>query len=212
MADINKIAEELGTLTILEAADLVKLLEEKWGVSAAAPVAAAGAAAAPAEAEEEKTEFNVVLTEAGANKIAVIKAVREVKAGLGLVDAKKLVEGTPAVILEAVSKDEANAAKAKLEEAGSQGRRQVSFLLPAQQEKSRFSPVALPRLHIPRDRLEAFYFVKRFQSVPSPRERTAQPGIRVLQDANHNISATAAHVKATLLREYQGSHRTSEPY
>ena len=90
MADINKIAEELGTLTILEAADLVKLLEEKWGVSAAAPVAAAGAAAAPAEAEEEKTEFNVVLTEAGANKIAVIKAVREVKAGLGLVDAKKL--------------------------------------------------------------------------------------------------------------------------
>ena len=118
MADINKIAEELGTLTILEAADLVKLLEEKWGVSAAAPVAAAGAAAAPAEAEEEKTEFNVVLTEAGANKIAVIKAVREVKAGLGLVDAKKLAEGTPAVILEAVSKDEANAAKAKLEEAG----------------------------------------------------------------------------------------------
>ena len=104
MADINKIAEELGTLTILEAADLVKLLEEKWGVSAAAPVAAA-AAAAPAEAEEEKTEFNVVLTEAGANKIAVIKAVREVKTGLGLVDAKKLVEGTPAVILEAVSKD-----------------------------------------------------------------------------------------------------------
>ena len=117
MADINKIAEELGTLTILEAADLVKLLEEKWGVTAAAPVAAA-AAAAPAEAEEEKTEFNVVLTEAGANKIAVIKAVREVKTGLGLVDAKKLVEGTPAVILEAVSKDEANAAKAKLEEAG----------------------------------------------------------------------------------------------
>ena len=117
MADINKIAEELGTLTILEAADHVKLLEEKWGVSAAAPVAAA-AAAAPAEAEEEKTEFNVVLTEAGANKIAVIKAVREVKTGLGLVDAKKLVEGTPAVILEAVSKDEANAAKAKLEEAG----------------------------------------------------------------------------------------------
>ena len=117
MADINKIAEELGPLTILEAADLVKLLEEKWGVSAAAPVAAA-AAAAPAEAEEEKTEFNVVLTEAGANKIAVIKAVREVKTGLGLVDAKKLVEGTPAVILEAVSKDEANAAKAKLEEAG----------------------------------------------------------------------------------------------
>ena len=121
MADINKIAEELGTLTILEAADLVKLLEEKWGVSAAAPVAAmvvAGGPAAAAPAEEEKTEFDVILKEAGANKIAVIKAVREVKAGLGLVDAKKLVEGTPAVILEAVSKDEANAAKAKLEEAG----------------------------------------------------------------------------------------------
>lgn len=116
MADINKIAEELGTLTILEAADLVKLLEEKWGVSAAAPAAAA--AAAPAEAEEEKTEFNVVLTDAGANKIAAIKAVREVKTGLGLVDAKKLVEGTPAIILEGVSKDEAAAAKAKLEESG----------------------------------------------------------------------------------------------
>ena len=107
-------------------------VEEVGGVPSAAPVAAAApaaapapapsaapaAAAAPAEAEEEKTEFNVVLTEAGANKIAVIKAVREVKTGLGLVDAKKLVEGTPAVILEAVSKDEANAAKAKLEEAG----------------------------------------------------------------------------------------------
>ena len=119
MADINKIAEELGTLTILEAADLVKLLEEKWGVSAAAPAAVAVAApAAAAPAAEEKTEFDVVLKSAGANKINVIKAVREVKAGLGLVDAKKLVEGTPAVILEAVSKDEANAAKAKLEEAG----------------------------------------------------------------------------------------------
>ena len=120
MADINKIAEELGTLTILEAADLVKLLEEKWGVSAAAPVAAAGAAAAPAEAEEEKTEFDVVLTDAGANKIAVIKAVREVKAGLGLVDAKKLVEGTPATILEGVSKDDAEALKTKLTEAGAE--------------------------------------------------------------------------------------------
>ena len=118
MADLAKLVDELSALTVMEAADLSKMLEEKWGVSAAAPVAAAGAAAAPAEAEEEKTEFNVVLTEAGANKIAVIKAVREVKAGLGLVDAKKLVEGTPAVILEAVSKDEANAAKAKLEEAG----------------------------------------------------------------------------------------------
>ena len=118
MADINKIAEELGTLTILEAADLVKLLEEKWGVSAAAPVAAAGADAAPTESEEDKTQFNLEQTENAPNKIYENKAVREVKAGLGLVDAKKLVEGTPAVILEAVSKDEANAAKAKLEEAG----------------------------------------------------------------------------------------------
>ena len=115
---ITAMIEEVKSLTVLELNELVKALEEEFGVSAAAPVAAAGAAAAPAEAEEEKTEFNVVLTEAGANKIAVIKAVREVKAGLGLVDAKKLVEGTPAVILEAVSKDEANAAKAKLEEAG----------------------------------------------------------------------------------------------
>ena len=114
----DEIIDALKEMTLLEASELVKAIEDTFGVSAAAPVAAAGAAAAPAEAEEEKTEFNVVLTEAGANKIAVIKAVREVKAGLGLVDAKKLVEGTPAVILEAVSKDEANAAKAKLEEAG----------------------------------------------------------------------------------------------
>ena len=112
---LNAIAE----MSVLELSELVKAIEDKFGVSAAAPVAAAAAApAAAAAAEEEKTEFDVVLTDAGANKIAVIKAVREVKAGLGLVDAKKLVEGTPAVILEAVSKDEANAAKAKLEEAG----------------------------------------------------------------------------------------------
>lgn len=116
MADINKIADELGTLTILEAAELVKLLEEKWGVSAAAPVAAAPAAAA--EAAEEKTEFDVVLTSAGSNKIGCIKAVREVKAGLGLADAKKLVESAPCPVLEGVSKEEAAAAKAKLEEAG----------------------------------------------------------------------------------------------
>ena len=119
MADINKIAEELGTLTILEAADLVKLLEEKWGVSAAAPVAAAGAAAAPAEAEEEKTEFNVVLTEAGANKIAVIKVVREAT-GLGLKEAKALVDGAPKNVKEGVSKDDAEALKAKLTEAGAE--------------------------------------------------------------------------------------------
>lgn len=119
MADINKIADELGTLTILEAAELVKLLEEKWGVSAAAPVAAAApAAGGAADAGEEKTEFDVILADAGGNKIGAIKAVREVKAGLGLADAKKLVESAPAALLEGVSKEEADAAKAKLEEAG----------------------------------------------------------------------------------------------
>ena len=118
MADLNQIAEELGKLTILEAAELVKMLEEKWGVSAAAPVAAAAAPAAAAEAAEEKTEFNVELTDAGANKIAVIKAVRAVKAGLGLADAKKLVESAPAVILEGANKEDAEKAKAELEKAG----------------------------------------------------------------------------------------------
>ena len=119
MADINKIAEELGTLTILEAAELVKVLEEKWGVSAAAPVAAAAApGAAPAEAAEEKTSFDVELTDGGANKIAVIKAVRTVKPGLGLADAKKLVEGAPAIILEGANKEDADKAKAELEKAG----------------------------------------------------------------------------------------------
>ena len=123
MADIDKIVEELSGLSVLEAADLVKALEEKWGVSAAAPVAVAAAGgggggggdAAPAE---EKTEFDVVLTGDGGKKIQVIKAVREVKAGLGLAEAKGLVEGAPAAVLEGVSKDEAEAAKAKLEEAG----------------------------------------------------------------------------------------------
>ncbi|HIX19391.1 MAG TPA: 50S ribosomal protein L7/L12 [Candidatus Akkermansia intestinigallinarum] len=118
MADLNTIAEELGKLTILEAAELVKMLEEKWGVSAAAPVAAAAVAAAPAEAAEEKTEFDVELTEAGANKIAVIKAVRTVKPGLGLADAKKLVESAPAVVVEGASKEDAEKAKAELEKAG----------------------------------------------------------------------------------------------
>lgn len=117
MADLNTIAEELGKLTILEAAELVKMLEEKWGVSAAAPVAAAAPAAA-AEPVEEKTEFNVELTEAGANKIAVIKAVRAVKPGLGLADAKKLVESAPAVIIEGANKEDAEKAKAELEKAG----------------------------------------------------------------------------------------------
>ncbi|MDO4221689.1 MAG: 50S ribosomal protein L7/L12 [Akkermansia sp.] len=119
MADINTIAEELGKLTILEAAELVKVLEEKWGVSAAAPVAAAAApGAAPAEAAEEKTSFDVELTDGGANKIAVIKAVRTVKPGLGLADAKKLVEGAPAIILEGANKEDADKAKAELEKAG----------------------------------------------------------------------------------------------
>lgn len=124
MADIDKIVEELSGLSVLEAADLVKALEEKWGVSAAAPVAVAAAGggggggggdAAPAE---EKTEFDVVLTSDGGKKIQVIKAVREVKSGLGLAEAKGLVEGAPAAVLEGVSKDEAEAAKTKLEEAG----------------------------------------------------------------------------------------------
>ncbi len=119
MSDITKIAEELGKLTVLEAAELVKHLEEEWGVSAAAPVAAAAAGpAADAAPVEEKTEFDVVLAEAGGNKIAVIKAVREVASGLGLADAKKLVESAPAPVLEGASKDAAEAAKAKLEEAG----------------------------------------------------------------------------------------------
>lgn len=117
MADLDKIVEELGKLSVLEAADLVKKLEEAWGVSAAAPTAVA-AAAGPAEAAEEKTEFDVVITDGGANKIAVIKAVREVAPGLGLADAKKLVESAPTKVLEGVSKDAAEAAKKKLEEAG----------------------------------------------------------------------------------------------
>ncbi|MGN0810266.1 MAG: 50S ribosomal protein L7/L12 [Akkermansia muciniphila] len=118
MADLNTIAEELGKLTILEAAELVKMLEEKWGVSAAAPMAAAAAPAAAAEAAEEKTDFDVELTDAGSNKIAAIKAVRAIKAGLGLADAKKLVESAPAKVLEGVSKEEAEKAKAELEKAG----------------------------------------------------------------------------------------------
>lgn len=120
MADIDKLKEELGKLTVLEAADLVKQLEEEWGVSAAAPVAvaAAGGGGGDAAPAEEKTAFDVVLAEAGGNKIAVIKAVREVASGLGLADAKKLVESAPAPVLEGASKDDADAAKAKLEEAG----------------------------------------------------------------------------------------------
>jgi large subunit ribosomal protein L7/L12 len=119
MSNIANLVEELGKLTVLEAVDLVKQLEVTWGVSAAAAVAAGPAAAAgPAEAAEEQTEFNVVITGAGANKIAVIKAVREVAPGLGLADAKKLVESAPINVLEGVSKDAGEAAKKKLEEAG----------------------------------------------------------------------------------------------
>ncbi len=118
MADLDKIIEDLSGLTILEAAELVKSLEEKWGVSAAAPVAAAGGGGGGGEAAEEKTEFDVILAEAGGNKIAAIKAVRGLKAGLGLADAKKLVEGAPCPLLEGVSKEEAEAAQKALEEAG----------------------------------------------------------------------------------------------
>lgn len=118
MADINTIAEELSKLTVLEAADLVKKLEEEWGVSAAAAAAVVAGPAATAEAAEEKTDFDVELTEAGGNKIAVIKAVRGVKAGLGLAEAKKLVESAPVIVGEALAKDAAEEAKKALEEAG----------------------------------------------------------------------------------------------
>ena len=120
MADQNQIIETLEGMTVLELNELVKALEEKWGVSAAAPVAVAGAAAgggAAAVEEEEKTEFDVVLTDVGANKIQVIKAVREITS-LGLKEAKDLVDAAPKAIKEGVAKEEAEAAKAKLEEAG----------------------------------------------------------------------------------------------
>ncbi len=119
MADLAKIVEDLSSLTVLEAAELSKMLEEKWGVSAAAPVAVAAAAggAAPAAAEEEKTEFDVILVDAGANKINVIKEVRGIT-GLGLKEAKDLVEGAPKPVKEGVSKGEAADLKKKLEEAG----------------------------------------------------------------------------------------------
>jgi len=118
MADIKTLVEELGKLTVIEAAELVKSLEEAWGVSAAAPVAVAAAAGAAAPVEE-KIAFDVVIASIdAAKKIAVIKAVREVKAGLGLAEAKKLVEEAPKSVLEGVTKDEAAAAKKKLEEAG----------------------------------------------------------------------------------------------
>ena len=116
MADIAKFIEEIKGMTVLELNSLVKAIEEEFGVSAAAPVAVAGAVAAAAHAEEEKTEFNVVLKEVGGNKIAVIKAVREIT-GLGLVDAKNMVE-KGGVVKEAAPKDEAEKMVAKLKEAG----------------------------------------------------------------------------------------------
>ena len=118
MADLNKIVDDLSSLTVLEAAELSKLLEEKWGVSAAAPVAVAAApGAADAAAGEEKTDFDVVLAEAGSNKIAVIKEVRTITA-LGLKEAKDLVEGAPKPLKQGVAKAEAEEMKKTLEAAG----------------------------------------------------------------------------------------------
>jgi large subunit ribosomal protein L7/L12 len=122
MADLEAIANNLSELTVMEAADLVKMLEEKWGVSAAAPVAVAAVGAgagAAAPADEEKSEFDVILTAVGDKKINVIKAVREVTS-LGLKEAKDLVDGAPKPIKEAVTKDEAEEIKKKFEEAGAQ--------------------------------------------------------------------------------------------
>jgi large subunit ribosomal protein L7/L12 len=120
MADLTKIVDELSSLTVLEAAELSKMLEEKWGVSAAAPVAVAaagGGAAAPAAPVEEQTEFTVILTKAGEKKINVIKEVRTITA-LGLKEAKDLVEGAPKTVKEGVSKDEAAKLKKQLEDQG----------------------------------------------------------------------------------------------
>jgi large subunit ribosomal protein L7/L12 len=120
MADLNTIVDELSSLTVMEAAELAKLLEEKWGVSAAAPVAvAAGGAAPAAAAAEEKDEFDVILVSAGDKKIQVIKEVRAITS-LGLKEAKELVEGAPKPLKEGVPKDEADKLKAQIEEAGGQ--------------------------------------------------------------------------------------------
>jgi len=117
MADVTKILDEIKELTLLEVNDLVKALEEEFGVSAAAPVMVAGAAAAGAAAAEEKSDFDVVLASAGDQKIKVIKVVREIT-GLGLAEAKAVVDGAPKTIKEAVAKEEAEEMKAKLEEVG----------------------------------------------------------------------------------------------
>ena len=115
--ELNKIVEQLSTLSVMEAAELAKLLEKEWGVSAAAPVAMAAAPAAAGEAAAEQTEFNVILVDSGATKINVIKEVRAIT-GLGLKEAKDLVDGAPKPVKEAVSKDEANKIKEVLEAAG----------------------------------------------------------------------------------------------
>jgi large subunit ribosomal protein L7/L12 len=117
MADINSLVDQLSELTVLEAADLAKALEEKWGVSAAAAVAVAGPAAAAAPAAEEQTEFDVILTGDGGKKINVIKEVRAIT-GLGLGEAKALVEGAPKAVKEGVNKEEAEKLKKQIEEAG----------------------------------------------------------------------------------------------
>lgn len=123
MADLEKLADDLSQLTVLEASELTKILEEKWGVSAAAPAAVMAAApgapgAEAAEAAEEKTEFDVLLKEIGGKKIQVIKAVRSLRSDLGLKEAKALVDGAPEKVLEAVSKEMAEDAKSKLEAEG----------------------------------------------------------------------------------------------
>ncbi|MGI4850838.1 MAG: 50S ribosomal protein L7/L12 [Janthinobacterium lividum] len=115
--NLEQLIEQLSSLTVLQASELSKALEEKWGVSAAAPMAMAAAPGVAAPAAEEQTEFSVMLTEVGAQKINVIKVVREIT-GLGLVEAKTLVEGAPKAVKESVSKDEGTKIKAKLEEAG----------------------------------------------------------------------------------------------
>lgn len=118
MADLNKIVEQLSTLTVIEAAELTKLLEEKWGVSAAAPMAMAAAPAAAAAAVEEQTEFTVILASSGDKKINVIKEIRAINSALGLKEAKDLVDGAPQTLKEGVSKSEAEKIKKQLEDAG----------------------------------------------------------------------------------------------
>ena len=117
MADLKKIVEDLSSVSVIEASELSNMLEEKWGVSAAAPIAVAASSAGSAEAAEEQSEFEVVLSEIGSNKISVIKEVRTITS-LGLKEAKELADGAPSVIKEAVAKEEAEQFKTKLEEAG----------------------------------------------------------------------------------------------